>query len=331
VNFGIIGSAHSHIYEIIEAFIASEGKFMGIYNDGSDLAIEISSRYSVPLFDDINELFALGIEVAGTSAINNKKIDIIVLCAKNNVHIMADKPIVINEQQYLRLENVIKNSGIQVGLMLSVRFLPAVYTLKKLIDSGVIGKLLSVEIFNPHKLNAPTRPEWHFDKKQNGGIAIDLHVHSIDTFNWLTGSKITEYSGTMIKSVLAEKPDFYDASQFMVHTDAGVTGYFRVDWHTPDMHWSWGDIRIFCTGSKGQIEVRASGDPITKQKQVILYGIDSETQNIEMEDPNCNETVDFINRIKGKKHIITHHDILEATRLSIEFDKCAKLYRIDGL
>ena len=58
-------------------------------------------------------------------------------------------------------------------------------------------------------------PVSYFKKKhicnyysKSGGIAVDLHLHSIDIFNWLTGGKITEYSGIMPKSVLKEKPDF---------------------------------------------------------------------------------------------------------------------------
>lgn len=300
-------------------------EFTGIFDDGSGIAGSIAEKYNVPLYGDVDRLFARGIEAAGTSAVNNVKVDIIEACERHKVHIMADKPAVVDEDQYKRLEQVIKRGQIQVGLMLSVRFMPAVYTLKKLIDKGAIGQLISVEIFNPHKLIPDSRAGWFFDKKQNGGIAVDLFGHSIDTFRWLTGDDIIEYSGIMSKSILKEKPDFYDASQFMVLNRAGVGGYFRVDWHVPENYWSWGDIRIFCTGSKGLVEVRAIGDPVTREPQVILYGADSESRKIELEDPAKTETTDFIDRLGGKSHWITHKDILETARLSIEFDKCARV------
>lgn len=328
MKFGIIGSAHGHIFSFISDMLKLNWEFSGIWNDGSSIAASIAEMNNIPLFDDMNELFAQGIEVAGTAAVNNRKIDILEACEKHNVHIMADKPIIIDEAQYERLEKVICSGNIQVGLMLSVRFMPAVHTLKKLIDKGVIGQLTSVEIFNPHKLTPASRPDWHFDRKQGGGIAIDLLAHSIDTFQWLTGNNIIEYNGIMTKSMLKKKPDFYDASQFMVLNQAGVSGYFRVDWHIPEKHWSWGDIRIFCTGAKGLIEVRAVGDPVTREPQVILYGIDGETRNIEIEDSGKTETTDFIDRIMGKDHSITHKDILETARLSVEFDKCAKAVKL---
>lgn len=328
MKFGIIGSGHGHIMSFINDMLKLGWEFAGIFNDGSTYAKTISEKNNVPLFDDADELFSKGITVAGTSAVNSNKIDIIESCEKHNVHIMVDKPIVVDEAQYKRLEEVINRGKIQVGLMLSIRFLPAVHTLKKLIDNGTIGQLVSMEIFNPHKLTPEIRPEWHFDKSRNGGIAIDLFGHSIDTFQWLTGSKITDYNGVMTKSILGEKPDFYDASQFMVLNQAGVCGYFRVDWHIPEKHWSWGDIRIFCTGTKGQIEVRAVGDPVTREQQVILYGIDSDTRNIPLESPGKTETTDFIDRLDGKDASITPKDILETARLSVEFDKVAKVVKL---
>lgn len=328
MRFGVVGSAHGHIFTFIRDMLASGGEFVGIFDDGSENVHLISEQQKVPVFSDMDTLFAQKIDIAGTSAINSQKIGIIEACARHGVHIMADKPIVVDESQLVRLERVINTSTIQVGLMLSLRFLPEVITLKRLIDDDLLGRLISVEIFNPHKLNPETRPDWHFDKSRNGGIAIDLFPHSIDIFQWLTGSKITNYNGVIVKSTLYDKPDFYDSSQFLVFSESGVSGYFRVDWHMPAKHWSWGDIRIFCTGTKGMAEIRASGDPITREQSVILYRNDAETAKADIVSCDKTETTDFIGRIAGKGFSISHEDILSASRLAVEFDKCARIVRI---
>lgn len=327
MNFGIIGSAHGHIEsDFIKNLLTAGCCFKGIVDDRREYAKAIAEHYNVPLFQSPEELFDQGIDLAGTSAVNNQKIDVIEMCAEHGVHIMADKPIVIDDNQYRRLKRVIDKGRIQIGLLLSVRFMPAIYTLKKLIDEDLIGQLLSIEIFNPHKLNPDSRPEWHFDKKQNGGMVIDLHIHSIDLFNWLTASTISEYSGIALKSILKEKPGFFDLSQFTVMSKSGVSGYFRADWHMPKSHWSWGDLRVFCTGSTGMIEVRAIGDPITRAQQVILFGNEKETECVDIITPEKNVTTDFLDRITGKPSSISHRDILNATKLSIEFDRCAREY-----
>ncbi len=326
MKFGVIGSAHAHIYEFIEDMLSLDAEFSGVFNDNSELAQELSKKYSVPLFDDMNKLFESGIEIAGTTAINNVKIDIIEKCSEHGVHILADKPVVINDEQYQRLKKVIDDGKIQVGLMLTIRFMNEVQAVKQILDEKAIGDLLSVEIFNPHRLTPHLRPDWHFEEDLNGGIVIDLLAHSIDLFNWFTGSEIDSYTGLMQKSILPEKKSFYDSSQFFVTSKVGTSGYFRVDWHIPDSHWNWGDMRIFCTGSKGMLEARCLGDPLSKEPLVALFQSGKDTVKLEVAKVNNSVTKDFVNRINKKEYIIGHKDILDVCKNSIEFSKNAKRY-----
>ncbi len=324
MKFGVIGSAHGHIYEFVEDMLSLGGEFSGIFNDNSELALDLSKKYDVPLFDDAEKLFACGIEIIGTTAINNRKIDIIEQCSQHGVHVMADKPVVINEGQYLRLKKVIEEGKIEVGLMLTIRFMDEVQAIKDILAENRIGELLSVEIFNPHRLTPHTRPDWHFEEDLNGGIIIDLLVHSIDLFQWFTSSEIESYTGIVQKSILKEKKTFYDSSQFFVTSKSGISGYFRVDWHIPDTHWNWGDMRIFCTGSKGCLEARCLGDPLTKEPIVVLFENGSETVKLNVPKVNNSVTKDFFNRINKQNYLIGHKEILDVCKNSIAFSKSAK-------
>ena len=51
-------------------------------------------------------------------------------------------------------------------------------------------------------------------------------------------------------------PAFQDFGDCMIECDNGVTGYFRVDWFTPDGMGAWGDGRTLITGTDGMIEIR---------------------------------------------------------------------------
>jgi predicted dehydrogenase len=324
MKFAVLGSAHEHIYEFIEDMLGREHEFVGIYNDDSVLVKEIAQKYDVAVYQQLEELFDKGIEVAGTSAINNQKMRYIAECNKHGVHIIADKPLVLNRSQYQELEAIIKEGRIEIGLMLTARFMPQVYSIKKLITKGAIGDLISIEIFNPHQLKVNKRPEWHFEREQNGGVVIDLMIHSIDLYNWFTESLIEDYYGVAQKTILPDKESFYDSTQFFVIGKNGITGYFRADWHMTDTHWSWGDFRVFCSGTKGCLEARVLGDPLTKEPMLILFEEGKETRKLSVDDPGLSVTGDFINRVEGRDYIIGHKDILDASRMSIEFDEKAK-------
>lgn len=327
MNFGVVGAAHGHIYEFIEEMISEGAKFVGVYNDHSGISEEIAEKYQVPLFSELRDLLDSNVEIVGTSAINSEKINYIEACCERGVHIIADKPIVVNEEQFKRLEKVIQCGNIQVGMMFTLRFWPEIYTTKKMIQENIIGDIINMEILTPHRLRAENRPEWFFEKEKNGGVVIDLLIHSIDLFRWVTGSEITDFTGMVQKTILPEKETFFDCAEFLVKSLNGTNGYMRTDWHMTDSHWSWGDMRVFFVGTRGNMEVRAIGDPITRQPMVILYKEGKETVQIGMESYKKSCTKDFLDRIHGMDYVISHEDILQASRLAIEFDKKAQRIR----
>lgn len=44
----------------------------------------------------------------------------------------------------------------------------------------------------PHRMNAPARPAWFFDKTQYGGALVDIASHQADQFLYFTGSTSAE-------------------------------------------------------------------------------------------------------------------------------------------
>ena len=51
-------------------------------------------------------------------------------------------------------------------------------------------------------------------------------------------------------------PELEDFGEFSVVGDNGSSGYFRMDWFTPDGLRTWGDGRTTILGTKGYIELR---------------------------------------------------------------------------
>jgi predicted dehydrogenase len=127
----------------------------------------------------------------------------------------------------------------------------------QLIEQGAIGKVIQVIGLGPHRLGTAGRPDWFFKKDKYGGILCDVGSHQIEQFLYYTGAK----DATVVHSQIAnynnpqypELDDFGDAS---LVADNGTSGYFRVDWFTPDGLQMWGDGRTFILGTDGFIEQR---------------------------------------------------------------------------
>ena len=328
-KFGIYGCEHGHITVFIGELLAMGGTCAGIYDPGrSALAQKLAERYAVPLLDDPSGLADESVKLIGSSAVNNQKIDIIEWCERHGKHIMVDKPAVTGRNGLERLEAVIGRGNIQIGMLLTERFRASTVTLKKAIEAGKLGKIVSITMRKPHKLNPASRPAWHFSKEQNGGIVIDLFVHDFDLLRWLTGQEPVNVQAQMAKHVLPEYPDFYDAASAQVLMSGGTIAQLYSDWHTPEQSWTWGDCRIFVTGTEGCAELRLSGDPSVNPKEELYFQITRSEPfvKVELDKPERNMMQDFLDRIAGKPSVLTHRDILETSRATVIADEQAMLF-----
>ena len=142
-----------------------------------------------------------------------------------------------------------------------------------LIAEGAIGRVVQTIGTGPHRLRATSRPAWFFEKDKYGGILCDIGSHQAEQFLHYTGAKdarvLAATAGNMGNP---DHPGLEDFGHAMFEADNGASGYFRVDWFTPEGLRVWGDGRCFILGTEGYIELRKYCDVTTDRggDQLIL-------------------------------------------------------------
>lgn len=332
-NFAIVGCQHGHISMFIEAMLKAGHHCIGIYDREPDvLAAHFAEKYNIPLVRDADDIWHSSATIIGSSAINDEKIAIIETCCEHGKHIMLDKPIVTNREGLDRLEAVINRGRIQIGLLLTSRDKKSLFTLRQMIQAGELGSLVSITMRKPHKLTPGSRQAWHFSKRQNGGIIMDLFIHDFDILGYLTGQAVASSTAVLTKSILPEYPDYYDVAAVQSVMSGGVVAQLYADWHTPEKCWSYGDLRIFVTGTSGSAEIRLTGDPSVGQEELLFTVMnDRPFAKIPLQTVPSTVTEDFLLRIEGRPHTITHRDLLSASRAAVEADEAAVIVRNHGM
>lgn len=126
-----------------------------------------------------------------------------------------------------------------------------------LLKDGVIGRVVQVAGFGPHRLSKSTRPAWFFEKEKYGGILCDIGSHQCEqflTYSGATDAKVVHAAvGNFANPDTPELEDFGEAT-FVGNN--GASNQIRIDWFTPDGLNTWGDGRTFILGTKGYIEMR---------------------------------------------------------------------------
>ncbi|MGF7046583.1 putative dehydrogenase [Paenibacillus sp. DS2015] len=152
----------------------------------------------------------------------------------------------------------------------------------QLIHQGAIGRVLQVIGIGPHRLNAPSRPKWFFERQKYGGILCDIGSHQIEQFLYYSDckdanvlhSKVANYNNSAY-------PEFEDFGDATLVGDNGATQYFRVDWFTPAGLGTWGDGRTIIMGTEGYIELRKYSDIGRSNSKDHVYWVDGNGEHYE--------------------------------------------------
>lgn len=173
-------------------------------------------------------------------------------------HYMSDKAPFTERSQLEAARAKVRETGLRWFVCYSERVQneAGVYA-GKLVKDGVIGRVIQVIGMGPHRLNAPSRPDWFFKKKTYGGILIDIGSHQIEQFLYYTGATDATVQASKVANYAhPEYPELEDFGDATLVADNGATNYFRVDWFTPDGLGTWGDGRTFILGTDGYMELR---------------------------------------------------------------------------
>ncbi|HTK05994.1 MAG TPA: Gfo/Idh/MocA family oxidoreductase, partial [Ktedonobacteraceae bacterium] len=97
-------------------------------------------------------------------------------------HIYCEKPVASDVATALELYQLARKLGVKHGVVQDKLFLPGLLKLKRVIESGFLGKILSVRgefgywIFEGDW--QPTqRPSWNYRQEEGGGIIVDMFCH----------------------------------------------------------------------------------------------------------------------------------------------------------
>jgi len=145
-----------------------------------------------------------------------------------------------------------------------------------LIKEGAIGRVVQVLGLGPHRLNAPSRPDWFFERERYGGILCDIGSHQCEQFLYFTDAQSARVTASAVGNFANPNyPELEDFGECNLTANNGASGYFRVDWFTPDGLRTWGDGRTLILGTQGYIELRKYVDITTENGSDQLFLVDA--------------------------------------------------------
>lgn len=219
MRIGIVGlGARSHAYvdRILKNPKFRDHKIVAICDTDPERLRNYSQFYfsnenCLPkCYTDWNELIAdPKIEGVIITTPDNAHMEIVLEAIEKNKHIILEKPIEASIERATEIYRAGKNYNKTLMLGFVLRYAPFFVEVKKIIDSGELGEIISVgeseNLSNEHSASYFRR--WHRFRECSGGMMNTKCCHDIDLLNHLLGSRAERLASFGSNAVYVPHPD----------------------------------------------------------------------------------------------------------------------------
>ncbi len=190
IRIAMLSFAHYHANFWVEAFrTLPDVEVIAIWDDSILRGREASSRFKVRFEPDLEK----AIDAADAVAVCSETIShapLIERAMAAGRAVLCEKPLAANFAEAARIEKAVRAAGVPFMQSFPKRFDPVSHELKRLVDTGELGKIRLVRIRHGHfyGLDPDFRERWYVDPALSGGGALlDEGVHAADLLCWLFG------------------------------------------------------------------------------------------------------------------------------------------------
>lgn len=229
------------------------------------------------------------------SMLQRKDIDIVCICTPTGLHaklaieaatakkhIVLEKPIAMNLEDTDQIIAVCRENNVKLSIVHPNRYRPVAIELKKIIDSGLLGKISHANAIVNWNRNQEyyDQSSWRGTRKGDGGALMNQAIHNLDLLLWYMGDVVDIFSmeATRLRDIEAE-----DVSNGVLRFTSGALGMIQASTTVYPKNYE-ESITIF--GEKGTIKIGGSNalyfehievqDMGEETKQILIQSIEKE-------------------------------------------------------
>lgn len=145
-------------------------------------------------FSDYKEILALGkiADVAIISTMDLEHLDASIEAIKLKYDLLLEKPIAPNAKDCKLITDCAIENNVKVVICTVLRYTDIFIKLKEIIDSGKIGKIMSINheecVGNVHQSHSFVRGNWG-NAEKSSEMLVQKSCHDMDILQWLIGKK----------------------------------------------------------------------------------------------------------------------------------------------
>ncbi|MDI3486644.1 MAG: UDP-N-acetylglucosamine 3-dehydrogenase [Methanolobus sp.] len=215
IGAGAMGKNHIRIYSEMPGV-----ELAGISDIDKDLVESLAQQYNTKAFTDYKEMLASGVDAVSIVVPTKMHRQVAIDAIEAGAHVLVEKPIADSVENADAIIEAAEKKGLLVMVGHIERFNPAVIKLKEIIDSGLLGKIVSI---------STTRVGPYNPRIRDVGVILDIGVHDIDVISYLYGTNVNQVYAV----AGADIHSFEDHATIHMRLDHEFSGLVEVNWLTP--------------------------------------------------------------------------------------------------
>ena len=257
LKVGIVGLGHLHPRLYMPLFEDNaQTQVVVVFEADTELRSAFARDYTVRGYETLADMLnAEQLDIAAIFLPHVDCPDAAVACAERGIHLMVEKPMAASATQAARIVEAARKAQVKLTTGYAWRTHPAALEIKRLIDAGVLGRIVGAEgriaAGRVHRYIEGKSP-WMLQKARSGGGPMyNLGVHWIDLLTWLLDDKITEVSGRNVK--VNDEYDIEDNSFAHLQFAGGMIAALDISYTVPDAFPNGRDLYLSLRGTQGVI------------------------------------------------------------------------------
>ncbi len=176
VGVGGMGGCHFYNYEKVE-----NAELVAVCDVRKDVAKEKVGKRNIKIYTNLARM------------LQNQELDMIDICTPSYMHkdmaikllnkgyhVLCEKPMTLNARDAQKVVEASKETDKNFMVAHVVRFMKPYMTLRKVIESGELGKLIRLDMKRISGIPTWSWEDWMRDEKRSGGVTTDLSIHDLD-------------------------------------------------------------------------------------------------------------------------------------------------------
>lgn len=180
VGAGFMGRMHGEVYGALEGV-----DLVHVVDKDAARATAVAEPHGATVsatMDDLPE-----VDVVDVCLPTDLHADFAVRALEMGKHVVCEKPMAISLAEADRMIAAAERSGRRLMVAHVVRFWPEYVELRRLVESGELGPLLSLSLTRYSTFPSWGSDNWLAHEGRAGGAALDLHIHDTDFATYLMG------------------------------------------------------------------------------------------------------------------------------------------------